>query len=228
MAKHGMEKSLKRLNAPSKLILPRKDRVWLAKPRAGTHRRSESIALVSLLRDLLKIADTAREADTIIKAGKVMVDGRVIKDPKFPVGFMDVVYIPAVDITYYLDLDDNGKLVARRDNRKHKYLKITGKRTVNNGKRQFSFDDGRSLLQDAGYKVGDTLKLSIPDFKVIGHYPMEVGSKCVVTGGKHAGEHGKIAGIIPGTPESRAKVEIKTDDGKNFITVKDYIFVVES
>lgn len=213
------------MNATSKISLPRKDHVWFAKPRAGTHPARESITLLSFLRDLLKVAGTAREAKILVKHGKVLVDGRVVKDPNFPIGFMDVIHIPDVDMTYRMELDAKGRLVAKRANVKHKLLRIIGKRTVKGGKQQISLADGRTLLSDAKYSVGDTLKLSLPEFKVISHYPLEVGSRCVVLDGKHAGEHGRITSMIPGTPNARAKVSIETDRGEKFIIYKDYIFV---
>ncbi len=89
-----MSKHLKRLNAPRSWVLPRKTNVYTTKPRAGPHAIARSIPLSTVLRDYLGLAASGREARTAIGGGDVLVDGRVVKDAKLAVGFMDVVSVP--------------------------------------------------------------------------------------------------------------------------------------
>ncbi len=227
MAKHGHDNTLKRLNISRVILLPKKGKTWLIKPNAGTHSASESIALGSLLRDLLNVAHTRKEAKYIITQGKVLVDGKVVKDIKFPIGFMDVVHIKGMNMTYYIDLDSKGRLVPKRNyNLKHKFLKVVGKRKVSKGRMQYSFDDGRSMLLDKELNMGDVVKFSIPDFKVLKVFPLKDGSKCKVLKGKHAGDVGAVESIIAGTPQARAKAVVVSDAGEKFVTLKEYLFVL--
>lgn len=92
-----MSKHLKRLAAPRILKISRKVDPWLAKPRAGPHRSEDSIALGVIIRDILKLADKAREAKRIIVSRNIFVDGKVVTDPKYSVGLMDIIYIKTTD-----------------------------------------------------------------------------------------------------------------------------------
>ena len=61
-------------------------------------------ALITI-RDLLGFADTGKEARSIIASGKVMVDGKVVKNYKYPLGFMDVLSFKGMDKNYRILLD---------------------------------------------------------------------------------------------------------------------------
>ncbi|TLZ94355.1 MAG: 30S ribosomal protein S4e, partial [Methanobacteriota archaeon] len=86
-----MKKHLKRLSAPRSWSTPRKTDFWIVRPSPGPHAIGESVPLGSILRDMLKLCDSAREARHILNNRGVLIDGRVVTDPKFPVGLMDVL-----------------------------------------------------------------------------------------------------------------------------------------
>ena len=98
MAKMGSRKHLKRYKAPKSWPIHPKEDTWTVKPSAGSHSINDSIPLTLVIRDVLKLADNSREAKRIINSGNVLVDGRVVKDYKFPVGFMDIIEIPKLMI----------------------------------------------------------------------------------------------------------------------------------
>ncbi len=227
MAKHGEDKKLKRLNITRRLSIPKKEFVWAVKPSPGAHSASESIALASFLRDILHVAETYKEAKYLVTTGKIYVNGRVIKNPKFPVSFMDVISLPSINVVYYLDLDNRGYFVAKReDSRNHKIAKILRKVVVSGGRIQYTLDDGHTLIGDNSYRVGDSLKVELPSYKVLAHLPFDVGANAVVLNGKHAGMRGKVKEIIPGTANARAKVHLETGNG-SMVTLKDYVFIEE-
>jgi len=58
----------------------------------------------------MNLADNSKEAKSIIMAGKVLVDGRIVKNYKFPVGFMDVITVPSANIYMRVLIDNNGIL----------------------------------------------------------------------------------------------------------------------
>ncbi|MEM4788723.1 MAG: S4 domain-containing protein, partial [Ignisphaera sp.] len=98
MAKKGGSSHLKRLAAPAFWPILRKEYKWITKPSPGPHLLERCIPLLVLIRDVLKLAENAREAKKIIFDGEVLIDGRVRRDFKFPVGLMDVVSIPKINM----------------------------------------------------------------------------------------------------------------------------------
>ena len=228
MAKHGENKKLKRLNTSNIVSLPKKNRVWISKPIAGTHPKSRSISLVVLLRDLLKLAGNSKEAINLVKSGKILVDGRIVKDHKFPVGYMDLISIPTINMVYYIDLDHNGRFVPKRDDkRKNKLLRLKNRKNLAKDKYQLTFSDGRTLISKEACKPGDSLIVSVPDMKIIEHLPLKVGSNCRIIGGTRSGMFGKVKSIVPGSTNSRSKIEVQDETGKVFFTVKDYVYIIK-
>ena len=86
---------LKRLAAPKWWPIERKTKKFIVSPR-GSHPKISSLPLLVLIRDVLKLAETSKEAKNIIKRGEVLIDGRKRKDHKFGVGPFDVIEIPSL------------------------------------------------------------------------------------------------------------------------------------
>ena len=222
MAKHGENKKLKRLNTPNLVSISKKDKVWISKPVPGTHPRNKSISLVVLLRDVLKLAGTSKEANALIKSGKILVDGRVVKENKFPIGYMDLISIPDINMIYFIDLDHKGRFVAKRDDkRKNKLLRLKNRKTLAKDKYQLTFSDGRTLLSNEAYKTGDSLLLSMPDMKIVEHLPLKEGSNCRIIGGTRAGMYGKVKSIVSGSTNSRTKIEVEDETGLSLIHISE-------
>ncbi|MEM0160602.1 MAG: 30S ribosomal protein S4e [Thermoplasmata archaeon] len=221
-----MSKHLKRLAAPRILKISRKVDPWLAKPRAGPHRSEDSIALGVIIRDILKLADKAREAKRIIVSRNIFVDGKVVTDPKYSVGLMDIIYIKTTDKYYRLIYDNNGILrVMSVPNEEGiwKLVKIHKKVTLKGGKTQIILHDGKSILsEEKSYKAGDTLKISLPDLKVIDHYPFKPGSYVLTIGGQNIGKIAKIESYIK--TKSTAPNSVKFKEG--FESTKENVFVI--
>ena len=57
-----MTQDLKRLNAPKSWPVPRKSNVWVTSPNPGPHSLDGCMPLSVVLRDMLKVVDTAAEA----------------------------------------------------------------------------------------------------------------------------------------------------------------------
>jgi len=83
------------------------------------------------------VADNAREAKIIINKGDVLVDGRPIKDYKFPVGFMDVIELPKSEKIYRVLPDEKGRLILHpitKRNKGFKLCRVVDKTTLKEGK----------------------------------------------------------------------------------------------
>lgn len=238
MARKGAKKHLKRLAAPTSWYIERKAFKWAVRPSPGPHSMKTSIPLLYIIRDYLGYAKTAKEARKILNEGKVLVDGKVRKDYKFPVGIMDVISIPASGEYYRVFPNRIGKLILHQiseEEAKLKPMKVNNKRMIKGGNLQLNLHDGSnhlvrlSSLTDETkdrYNTFDTLLMKMPEREIIEIIPFEIGSYVFVTQGKNTARKGKIVEIrhFPaGWPDV---VTIEDEEGELFDTLKEYTFVV--
>ncbi|MEN4007225.1 MAG: 30S ribosomal protein S4e [Methanobacteriaceae archaeon] len=227
MAKMGSRKHLKRYKAPKHWPIHPKENKWTVKPNAGPHAIEESLPLLLVVRDILGVADNSREAKRIINNGDILVDGRIRKDYKYPVGFMDVIEIPKS--VYRVLPDEKGRLILHpipEENKGFKLCKITDKTTIKGGKTQLNLHDGRNYLDDGKYKVGDVIILKVPDQEIDDVISFEEGTIGLITGGKHIGEIGRIKEINISRSSMPNTAQMETENKKSFLTLKDYVFVI--
>jgi small subunit ribosomal protein S4e len=221
-----MSKHLKRLPSPVTWKQPRKKFTWSVRSKAGPHPLEESVPLMVIIRDILHLADTSKEARSIITRGKVEVDGKIVKDYQRPIGFMDVILIKDAGISKRVLLDKNGIFVLADLNPQEtgwKLVKVTGKTITKGGKVQIATHDGRVILsQEKEVKRGDTLKISIPDQKILEVYPMVKETSVYVTGGAHRG----VITTIKEINVSRSYQENTVESNDNFTTTVSNIFVL--
>ena len=105
----GPKLHLKRLHAPKNWGLTKMGGVFATRPASGPHRARECLPLLVFVRNFLGYANTAKEAVKIIERGHFVVNGKSRKSPKFPVGLMDVVCVPALKSTFRVIYTANGK-----------------------------------------------------------------------------------------------------------------------
>jgi len=219
-------KHLKRYAVPRSWPIPRKTEVWAVKPRPGPHPKEHSIPLMTALRDNLKIAETSAEVKKILGNREVMVDGKVRVDRKFPVGLMDVISIPRTSSHFRVTLNPRGQMVMRKIDEgqsKWKLVRVRNKTIVKGGKMQINLHDGKNIIVPKDeYRTGDVLKISLPDGKVISHYPLDAGSLALLTGGAHIGS---ICRIKDTERTKNPGPNLVTFD-EGFNTIRDYVFVV--
>ena len=224
-----MSKHMKRLAAPRSWVIPRKTNVYTTKPRPGAHPIERALPLGTIVRDFLKLAATGREASRVIGAGDILVDGRIVKDSKFAVGFMDVVSIPKTKQAWRVFIDDKARLrlvPIEAGQAAWKLAQITGKSTLAGGRTQLNFHDGRNLLvKKDDYSTGDVLRLELPSQKVLGHFPLKQGASVLVTDGTHAGEVAPVKAIEVTRSHKPNLIHLTVGD-ESFTTIKPYAFPI--
>ncbi|MFP3908329.1 MAG: 30S ribosomal protein S4e [Halobacteriota archaeon] len=214
----------KRLSAPKTIKIPRKEKKWLTSSSPGPHDKS-SVPLVVVVRDLLGIANTGREARKAISSGEILVDGVPRKDHRFSLGLFDVVSVPSLEKSYRILFDEQGRYTPKEiEDENLKVYKITGKTIVKGGKEQLNLFDGSNILA-SGYNVKDSVLLEIPEKKIVDHLKFEEGAMVMITGGSHAGEMGKLKKyrIMKGPSANLVTVE---GEEKEYTTIEDYVFVI--
>jgi small subunit ribosomal protein S4e len=187
------------------------------------------VPLGLILRDMLHVCDTAREARHILNTRKVLVDGRVVTDPAFPVGLMDVLSLGEAKAHYRMMVSGRGRMTlvgVEGADATWKLCRIEDKTTVRGGKTQLNLHDGRNLLLAKDqYKPGTTLKIQVPSQKILGHYDLAPGAVSFISGGQHVGEIARVDAVRL-TRNPRANVVtfregFSTDVDKVFVIGKD-------
>jgi small subunit ribosomal protein S4e len=221
-----MSRHQKRVTVPVSWPIARKNHTWVAKTSPGPHSAGESVPLVTVIRDMLKIVDNAREAKRILYEGKVLVDGRVQKDYKLPVGIFDIISVPMLDKQYRMLKDARGMfyLSLLEPGNVRKLARIENKTILKGKKQQLNLSDGSNKLEDGDFKAGDSLVLSIPEKNIEDRIEFKVGNLAMVVGGKHSGQMGKIKGIITVKSSQPNRVIISGDE--EFETIEDYVYMI--
>ncbi len=219
---------LKRLLAPRFWKIPKKKFKFAVCPIPGPHKKFECIPLLIIVRDILKIVETGKEAKNIIKRGEVLIDGRVVKKHAFPVGLMDTISFPLIGRYYRVLPSKKGlELVEISENdAKMKLCGIKNKTVVKGGRIQLNLHDGRNIIVDKDvYKTGDSVLISLPDQKILRHIPLEKDGAVLITKGKNAGCVAKVKEIVI-TRSCKPNKVICEIDGKEIEVVKDHILAV--
>jgi len=221
-----MSNQMKRLTAPRSWPLRRKVTVWVTKQSPGAHSIEKSMPAVLVLRDMLKLCDTAKEAKRIIGSRDILVDGKPVKNPKMPIGLMDVVSIPKMKSEYRMLLTDKGKFTLQpisADEASWKLCRIENKTTVRGGKTQLNLHDGRNIVLDENkYKTGDVLKIEVKGQAIKESYPLTDGALIMVIEGNKAGRTALVSERVD-TKGSAQNVVKFTDGGE---TVQGNVFVI--
>ena len=218
----------KRLVISRAVKIARKEYFWAATPMTGRHNKENSVALLTVIRDYLGLGDKEREVTRMLNNGLVKVDGKIAKERKTALGFMDVISVESLKLYYRIVYDNKGRLIVAKEDEKNSSLKpkkVVDKITIKGGRTQLVFHDGENILtDDNSVSTGDVVVLSVPENKITQVLKMQPGNKAFLTGGEHVGSTGTIK-----------KVEVKESSGKNlvhfeegFSTVSDYAFVVGS
>ncbi len=226
MAKKGERKHMKRLSSPKKIFIKdrkKRGRRFLIKTAAGTHKREYSEPLAFLLREQMGIAKSLREVKFILNQSKVKVDGRVRKNPEFPVGLMDIITIG--NENYVIGIDEKGRLkVEKTETGNLKLKKVMNKVTVSKDKYQLTFHDGNTYLtNDNNIKIGDSVLFNITEKKIEKHIPLKEGALCLVIEGKHSGGKAKLKEVVMRAGIREAVLDF---NNKEVITRWNYLFAL--
>jgi len=215
-----MKAHLNRLAAPKSWAINRKERAYVQRPKPSGHRLSHSLPLVVVIRDLLKFAKTAREVKYVLNQGIVLINGKVVKEPKRSVGLMDVIEFSTIGKTYRVLMDRIGKLVLI-EQRGHNDVvaSVSGKTTLKGKKTQLNLLNGMNIIATKDlYKVGDTIVIG-PNGEIKDHFRLEKGSLVYFIGGKHVGETASVEDIKGNVLMIRKQNEV-------FETRKGFAFVI--
>lgn len=200
MGKKGGDTRVKRQLAPRFWDIKRKQSQFVVRVKPGAHPKASAYPLGMVLRDALKVTSTMHESERVLTAGQVKVDGVVRRDPNFAVGLMDVVELSSGQIFRMVPKDSMllAPIQIETAEGTSKLVRVTSKTTIKEKKIQYGFHDGKTLISDQKFKVGDTCVISMPKVQVTSHIPFEKGTSVLIISGENAGHIGKIDDIQDG------------------------------
>ena len=216
---------LKRLAAPQTWAISRKKTKFVVRPRGHL---KMGMPVQVILTELLNLSSVRKEIKRIVQAGKIEIDGRVVKDERLPVVLMSVIKIEGVG-AYRMMLNDRGKLHLKKldgSEQNSKCCKVVSKNVVRGGKTQLGFHDGTALLSDnAEIRVNDTVVFKLPKTSVLKHLKLEKGAKVYLIEGSNIGNVGVVEKVDVGVT---VKVEDRVaETGKHSVFVIDDDYVDE-
>ncbi|HDM22622.1 MAG: 30S ribosomal protein S4e [Methanomicrobia archaeon] len=227
MTRLGQKRSMKRSKAPRTWRIHRKEKKWTVKNIPGPHSGESSIPLLFILRDYLGYAQTRREAKIILNKGMVLVDGKVRRDERFPVGVMDVLEIPKTEEYYRVLPNKKGELYLHKIPKEEKNLKIysiRGKKVLKKGIIQLNLHDGRNIIGDNTYNVHDTILYDLSQKEIKAHVPFKKNALGLVIKGNNVSKVGKILEI--GSKNGGSSTVVLESKIERFRTLKEYIYII--
>lgn len=231
MAKKGIRKHMKRLSAPKHWMLSKVGGIWATKPTRGPHKLRECIPLNVILRNKLKLALTGREAKLIVcaKDGNVAIDGKIRKDPKFPVGFMDVLTILKTKSHYRVLYDCKGRFGINKipaSEAEFKLCKVKARAMGPKGIPYIVTHDARTIrFPNPEIKAQDTVRINLKNGEITDFYKFEEGCQVMIKGGNNIG---RVASLVKIEKHDGSYdiIYCKDSNGKTFSTRIDNVFVI--
>jgi len=216
MGRKGENKQTKRSKAPSFWTIHRKSHQFTINTSPGPYRKKESYPISVLIRDILKIVNTYDEAKSILKDGKVSVDGIIRRKKDYPVGLMNIVEIPILKKNFRMLPAKNALLIPIEIPESEKNLKlceVITKTSVRGGKVQYGLHDGRSILAESeiDLKPHDTCLLEVPSQKIIRTISLKKEILALVIRGRRAGKIGKIKEIRQGSFTKQKMIDLEIE-----------------
>jgi len=190
-----------RKSASTKLPIERKGAKYIA--RASSNIKN-SVPVVIAVRDMLKLARTAKEVRKMIQNKLLKINGRLVKDYRESIQLFNIL---EADKTYELSILPTKKFIFVPITYKDLRLcKVVNKRLSKKGIFQLNLHDGSNVLTKDKINVNDAVYLDFTG-KIKKHSILAKDKEAFIISGKYAGEKAKI------THFENKKVSVKFKGG---------------
>lgn len=208
-----MSRHQKSISAPKTFPIPRKGKKWTIKPSPGPHSKDNCIPLGIVVRDILEYANSVKEVKKVLKAGKCEVDGKIVKDHRYPLGMFDSLKLG--EEFYRLVPSKKGfdLIKINEEEAGKKLCKVEDKKPIKDGKLQLNLNDGKNIIVNEDemddLETGSSLVLSLPEMKVERIVERDSGQKVMITEGKNKGKIAQLKEFktVKGSERNRVIVE---------------------
>lgn len=187
--------------------IPRKGTKYLA---LSKHNQNESIPLVIVLRDILRLVRNKKELKRILNEKQILVNHKNIRETNYPICLFDILTVGKKH--FRASLSENRKMNFQEIQDKGsdtRIYKILGRKILGKGKIQLNLMQGKNILSNEKIEIGDSVLLNLKDNKIIKIFHLEKGKTAFAIKGKHLGKSGKILEIMERGGKKIAKIECK-------------------
>jgi small subunit ribosomal protein S4e len=192
---------MKRVATPKNWYLGKLKGVYATRPSAGPHKLNECLPLNVLLHQRLQYALTRQEVKKIVRdrAGLIKIDGKVRRDPRYPLGQNDVVTIEKTNEHFRILVDVKGRFQPHRIDAKEagfKLCKVVQKKIGKSKVPHIVTHDGRTIrFPHPDICVNDSIKLNLVSGEIDSVIKFHNGATVMTTGGNNIGRIGSLQSI---------------------------------
>ncbi|MBU1136443.1 MAG: hypothetical protein ABIG37_03205 [Nanoarchaeota archaeon] len=183
---------LKRNKIPKTWPLKRKGTKYLVRT---SHDLKNSIPLMIVLRDILKLTTTKKETKKILNLQKVKINNKLIKNEKFPLSIFDNLKLENKNYKVIIKNKKLNLIEIPEKESQTKISKVIGKKILKQNKIQVNLHDGRNYIIKEKISTGDSVIIDLKENKISKILPLKEKSKVLFTSGKHIGRQAKIEKI---------------------------------
>ena len=217
---------LKRKTIPKFWPIPKTGNKYLVTP---SHEQYNSVPLLIVLRDIMRIAKTRKELNKLLNEKKVEVNRKIVQEKAYPIALFDTLSLPSIG-KHYRAVLSNKKISFKEISEKEagtRIYKLINKTVLPNKKVQLNFGLGRNVISSEKIKMGDFAVFDIAKNKILKIIPLEKETSVTVIGGKHIGKSGKIKELVNEGGNLIARISIDSGEKGELKTHIKNLFVIE-
>jgi small subunit ribosomal protein S4e len=206
---------------PKNWPIHRKGTAYVVRPNFS---ESHGIPILIILRDILKVAHSRKEAKKAINHKFILVNQKEVEDEKNAMVLFDTISLVPSKKHYRLELSSNGKFQLEEIKESEigkKVAKVMDKKILKGKKTQLNLSDGRNLLSDEKCNMNDSVIINVKEKKIEKCLPLKEKSNVVVFQGKHAGKRG----VVKKVDSERKMVSISEKEGSIKVLIKQVIAI---
>jgi len=179
----------------------------------------------------LKYALSRKESIKIVKdkEGLIRVDNKIRRNPRFPLGIMDVVTIQKTNENFRMLIDTKGRFVPHRVDSKEAAFKLCKVLKKKIGKQKIPYivtHDGRTIrFPHPDIQINDTIKLNLATNEITTVIKFVNGASVLITGGNNIGRIGTLQSLEK-HPGSFEIAHIRDSKGHLFATRLGNVIVI--
>jgi len=159
----------------------------------------------------------------------IKIDGKVRRDPRFPLGIMDVVTIEKTNENFRILLDTKGRFLPHRIDHKEagfKLCKVIRKRIGKAKVPHIVTHDGRTIrYPHPDVQINDSVKLNFETGEIAGIVKFQNNAIVMITGGNNIGRVGHLQSLEK-HPGSYEIAHVRDATGATFATRLTNVMVV--
>ncbi|MFI5412829.1 MAG: S4 domain-containing protein [Candidatus Micrarchaeales archaeon] len=227
MGNRGKSRHIKSLASPKFFGIHRKEHKYVTKPNPGRHTLERSVSVILALKKT-GVADSTSAAVMILRSGNVLVNNRVIREAKFPIGLNDILEIKGAGKAFKVSIESHAKITFEEEKKpdyESQVYRVIDKYKTTKGQIMLRLHDGSIARASNEVKVNDSVildaKRSVKKVLNLG-----AGAECFVIKGVHVGKTGRIKTITPGTEKMEARAVVSPKSGEEFETIIKNLMVI--